>query len=284
MSDELPSDPNSNYGADEETARRRREREQDALDAETFGRDGSGVRPLPSGMKHLRDIGLDILAMAGKCSREEAERILATPVEAPRAETEAERLARRERETHERLKKWLAASKIPVRPEMVDRLIRTEHDRTDATRAAAYWMRDVDRRFLVLLGPMGVGKTVASALVALTYARKHRVVRYLREPMLLRLSSSSTLTHEARLEEVLDADLLIVDEVGTTLSNQGEKARNAMFELIDARLASEGRTILMGNVANREALARAYGLRMTDRLREVGRIVELSGESLRGRP
>lgn len=245
--------------------------------------------------KPIRESAIDVLMSLEKCSREEAIAILdAPPAPTPPPETKTEREERRAREQHERLRAWLKATKIPVKPEMVERVLLAEHERTDATRAAAAWLLDPSRRVLVLLGPTGIGKTVASALVAVSYAKRHRTVRYQREPALMRMQSSTTLTEQARYTELLEADLLIVDELGMTLSSQGERARNAMFETLDARIGSEGRTILMGNLTKRlpdgrevgcvDALAKAYGARMVDRLHDVGRVVPLGGESMRGRP
>lgn len=247
----------------------------------------------PSMLTSIRDLGIAAVMQLESCSREAAIAILDAPRAKPQAETADARTARLAAEQHSRLRAWLKATGIPVRPEMVDAVLRTEHEHTDATRATSRWYREPSRRVLVLLGPMGIGKTVAAALVATVYAKRRETVRYLREPALVKWSASSTLAHEARVEELHDADLLIVDELGTTLSGQGEKARDAMFAMLDDRLAREARTILIGNLCkpmpgggmrgSAAALGKAYGARFVDRLREVGVIVELAGESMRGR-
>jgi DNA replication protein DnaC len=299
VSNELPSDPDSPYGAEEERQRRRREREQDELDAMTFGRKPGepalrGLEPIGNLTPAVIESGIIGMMALEKCDRETAIAIINAPVPKAKPETPEERKARHVAEERARLRAWFAASGIPITPEMAERVVCTEHLRTEATRAAALWFRDPTRRILVLLGPMGVGKTVAASLVAATYARQRQTVRYLREPKLVKWVGGSTLAHETRVEELSEADLLIVDELGTTLSNQGEKARDAMFALLDDRIGTETRTILMGNLTAKDpatgatrgsaaALAKAYGGRFVDRLREVGRIVELGGESMRGR-
>ena len=207
------------------------------------------------------------------------DRALLAPVPPP--ETQAQRDAEKLAAEHARLNAWLRDSKIPVRPEVAATIVRGTCARTDATRAAASWMRDSQRRTLVLLGPMGIGKTIAAALVGVAFARRRQSVGYLREPMLMRLAHSSTLAHEAKLERLRDVDLLIVDELGTTLSGQGERARDAVFGMIDDRI-SGGRTILIGNLTP-EDLGKTYGARFLDRLREVGVVEHLEGESMRGR-
>ena len=269
--------------------------------------------------RSIREMGIDHLMAFEGVDREGAIAILDAPRPTPKAESDAERAARRAAERTARLRKWLTSkqseggSGIPIKAEMVEPVLTRTYKRTDATRAASAWLGDVSRRVMVQLGPMGVGKTVAAALVALAYASRRQTVRYLREPQLVMWSSSTTLAHETRVADALEADLLIVDEIGTTLSGNGEKARNAMFTMLDTRVAGEGRTILLGNLTewrcarcgkvhqgkalrcvecghetlveygSAEALGRAYGGRFVDRLNDIGLVVELSGESMRGR-
>lgn len=290
---ERVADGDSPYGADVENERRAAEREQDRIDGELLGKAAGEGRASPLAMHSIRDLGISAIMHLEGCTRDAAIAIIDAPQAKPRVETPGERTTRIALEQHARLRAWLKATGIPVRPEMVDPVLRGEHLHTDATRGTARWYRDPNRRVLALIGPTGVGKTVAAALVATVYAKRHERVRYLREPALVKWSSSSTLTHEARVEELHEADLLIVDELGTTLSTQGEKARDAMFAMLDDRLAREARTILIGNLCetlpsgkqrgSADALGKAYGGRFMDRLREVGVIVELHGESMRGR-
>ena len=271
--------------------------------------------------RSIREMGIEHLMMFNDIDRDAAIAILDAAPSTPKVETTAERDARRALEKTARLRKWLTSkqseggSGIPIKAEMVEPVLARTYKRTDATRAASAWLGDISRRVLVELGPMGIGKTVAASLVALAYASRRQSVRYLREPQLVMWSSSTTLAHETRVAEALEADLLIVDEIGTTLSNQGERARNAMFTMLDTRVAGEGRTILLGNLTewrcarcgkahqskpvrcsviecghetlvehgSAQALGRAYGGRFVDRLNDIGLVVELSGESMRGR-
>lgn len=268
------------------------------------------------GPRPMREIAIEGVMHLEGCDRAAAIAI----VDAPRAPREIESAdARKERErleTRKRVRTWLTEkSGIPLRPEMVDPVLDGKAERTPTVRAASKWLAEPYRRVLVLLGPRGLGKTVAAGLVAVAYSKRQRAVRYIREPLLVRWMGSATLVHEAKVEQLLEADLLIVDEVGTTAAALGERARDTMFTTLDERIRGDVRTIFNGNVVDwrcldcgrahpikvercaacgsdadrvvehgsAEALGRAYGARFVDRLREVGVIVELHGESMRGR-
>lgn len=289
-------DPDSPYGADEERARRKAEAaEHAAIEALASANEVAALGARLEGgnpFNRVLEIGIENIMRMESCDRAGALRIIAESqaIAAPPSPEQA-KIAARERE-RSRLRSWLAASKIPVRPEIVEDVIVGTCKRTDATRAVTQWFTDPTRRVIALLGPMGIGKTVAAALVGVAFARRGKVVRYMREPMLVRWASSSTLTHEQRVEDLLDADLVIVDELGMSLSTHGEKARDAIFTLLDHRIAGDRRTILIGNLmapdkdgvqrGSARVLADKYGARLVDRLNEVGRIAELAGESMRG--
>jgi DNA replication protein DnaC len=295
---EMPSDPNSPYGAEEDRQRRAaeakaREAHENLVAANELA--ALGVRlegPSGNAFDRVREIGIEVLMRNEGWDRATALRHLADAQKPAAVESPEARATRARERERDRLRAWLAASKIPVRPEIVEDVIAGTCLRTPATRAVTQWFTDPTRRVIALLGPMGIGKTVAAALVGVAFARRGKVVRYMREPMLVRWASSSTLTHEQRMEEMLDADLVIVDELGMSLSSQGEKARDAIFTLLDHRIAGERRTILIGNLmapdkdgtqrGSSRVLADKYGARLVDRLNEVGRIAELAGESMRG--
>lgn len=232
-------------------------------------------------VEKIRAVAIECIAINEECSREEAARRLdATP---PVSATEGpEAIAARRAESEAaRITKAVSDLRMSVRPELVPDLVAGKCLRTQATTEAAAWMRS-DRRVLALVGDVGVGKTVAACLVACAYVRRRKTVAYLREPQLVRWSHSSTLAHEAQVERLRDVDLLIIDEIGTTLSRDGERTRDAMFGMIDSRIGGEGRTVIIGNLTEKQ-LAESYGVRFLDRLREIGMVVHATGESLRGR-
>lgn len=231
-------------------------------------------------VERMRALAIDAIAREEDCSPEEAAlRLDTTP--APAAETPEQIAERRRQAERSRVLRGLEALSLPVRGDLLPSLVRGECLRTRATHEAAEWMRG-DRRVLVLIGDVGVGKTVAAALIAAAFIRRRKVVRYLREPSLVRWWHSSTLAHEDHVSRLREADLVVVDELGTTLSGQGERARDATGGLLDDRIAGDLRTVLIGNLTEKR-LSDAYGSRFADRLREIGRVVHLTGESLRGR-
>lgn len=240
-----------------------------------------GPAPVGDLVAYVRSAAIASIARDEDVTPEEAARILdALPPLAPTESPEAIAARRRDAEAA-RILRIVTELRMPVRPEVLPGLVRGECLRTAATSAAAQWMKS-DRRVLVIVGDMGVGKTVSACLIACAYARRRRTIAYLREPGLVKWWHSTTLAHEAQVERLKEADLLIVDELGTTLSRDGERTRDAMFGLIDDRIGGEGRTVLLGNLTEKK-LAEAYGARFLDRMREIGTVVHVTGESLRGR-
>lgn len=233
-----------------------------------------------SSVDRLRQIAVASIARDEECSLEEAAlRLDTTPK--PVAETPEQTAARRREHEHARIERVIADLGMPVRGDLATQLVRGTYERTRAVHEAAAWMKS-DRRVLVLIGDIGVGKTVAACLIACAAIRRRQTVGYLREPALARWWHSSTLVHEQQIERLRDLDLVIVDELGTTLSRDGEKAKDATGGLVDDRIAGRARTVLIGNL-DEKRLGQAYGARFLDRLRELGKVVHLTGDSLRGR-
>lgn len=193
-------------------------------------------------------------------------------------------------ESRERFRRASASLRrlVPLRPEVLDAISQhcdPDHEgpsplrRTAAIASVARWASDERRSVIALLGTVGVGKTTACGLAAMRALLDRRSVVYVKEPTLLRWRKF--LRHEKDLDRVLSADLLIIDELGTCLAKDHDDARMAILEVVDDRLAV-GRTMLLGNLS-RGALGARYDARLVDRLSEVGMIVDVSGESVRGR-
>lgn len=233
-----------------------------------------------SSVERLRSAAITSIARDEECSLEEAALRLDT-MPKPTTETPEASAARRREAESARVEHVIRDLGIPVRGDLVPALVRGGYERTRAVHEAAAWMQ-TDLRVLVLIGDVGVGKTVAACLIACATARRRRSIAYLREPTLARWWHSPTLAHEAQIKRLREADLVIVDELGTTLSRDGEKAKDATGGLVDDRIAGNARTVLIGNL-DEKRLGSAYGARFLDRLREIGRIVHLTGDSLRGR-
>lgn len=241
--------------------------------------------PLPirslSSAAHLREIAIASIARDEECTLEEAAlRLDTTP--AAKGETSEQLAERRRAAERDRIVKQVRDLAMPVQAELIPQLVLADCMRTRSTHEAAEWMRSTSR-VLVLIGDVGVGKTVAACLCAVAYARRRKTTAYVREPTLVRWWHSTTLAHEQRVQHMREVDLLIVDELGTTLTREAERARDAVFGMLDDRIAERRATIFAGNLAP-DRLATAYGARFLDRLREVGRVAHVTGPSLRGLP
>ena len=192
------------------------------------------------------------------------------------------RLAEERRESdYRRVSEYVRALKLPVRGELLEDVVRGKWQETSARAAVAAWLRG-DMRVLALLGDIGTGKTTAISRAACVFAHARRSVAYIREPELVKLSQQRTIVAEERMERLRDVDLLIVDELGTTLTRDGEAAQDAIASMVDHRIAGVCRTALLGNFASATALAKAYGQRFADRLSEIGTVAEIAGTSMRG--
>lgn len=154
-------------------------------------------------------------------------------------------------------------------------------DRLDATEALDTVRRWVayasgpqprgPRPILALIGEMGRGKTVAAAWLAV-----HEAARYVEAEELVRLASARFGEERQAWDRIVSARTLVVDEVGT--EDDKGRARAAYRRLIDQR--HDRLTLLSGNVSRAELRA-LLDPRTVDRVREMGAVVELEGESMR---
>lgn len=125
---------------------------------------------------------------------------------------------------------------------------------------------------VVLLGPPGVGKTVAAAWLLLAEGG-----RYVSASELAVLHSARWGAERERYQSLLGSRVLVVDEIGTEADRS---AAAAIHEVIDRRQASPRLTLLLGNIRKRQ-LAERYDARTLDRLRACATVIELTGQSMR---
>jgi len=157
------------------------------------------------------------------------------------------------------------------------------------------WLDQSEVQVLVVLGDMGRGKTVASAVAAFDAIKRRRSVARFAESELVTYAHSPTITHGDRFDVACNVELLIVEELGMSLATP-DRVRAALFRALDARIPNGLRTLLISNhgadtaekkhVGDRqaiEAFGAAYGGRFLDRMREIGSFCVVKGPSLRGR-
>jgi hypothetical protein len=227
----------------------------------------------------------------------------------PAADDGAER-ARERREVFEAsVRKRMLELAFPIDPpELLEDVLRRSVPPTPATRIAGDWLREVrtalaanttTRRALVLLGGVGLTKTTAAALCGCQFLHWRKTVAYVEEETLVHLWKRRTLQHEAQLDALLEADLLILDELGTSNADPNE-VRAAVAGAFNLRIGQAGsHMIFVGNLGDdmpdhatpRERedhatrrFAATYGARLVDRLVQMGRVAHFAGKSMRGQP
>jgi DNA replication protein DnaC len=143
---------------------------------------------------------------------------------------------------------------------------------------------------LVLAGSVGCGKTTAAVGALRTEFQKRydrQFSHYSRRLWHARKLESDLLSHVnfgADRKEALQLaschTLIILDDLGTEVAREVFQADLDL--IIGAREANRRPTIITTNLAGEDLKAR-YSLRIVDRLRGWGRIVEIHGKSFRGR-
>lgn len=142
-------------------------------------------------------------------------------------------------------------------------------------------------RILVLSGPKGCGKTTAAAWLA---SQEVQVTtadgrpQAAPEPMFLDVSKLARLSrYKAEdVEPLEECSLLVIDDLGMEYADEKGSFLATLDGVFNARYAAGLYTVITTNLPAKTFKER-YGERIADRIREVGRFVELNGKSLRGR-
>lgn len=205
------------------------------------------------------------------------------------AEIELERRERRERESaleRERRATQLRLRGVPAKDIAI--ILSNELRETQALAEARRFLATPNARTLILSGKPGCGKTTAAAwIVSQPSPDRHGGTWLGRWPHALapRFIDVHRLSRVSRYEEAgigpLEAcAMLAIDDLGLEYADAKGNLQSTLDGLINARYAADLRTIVTTNVPAK-GFRRRYGERVADRLRERGRFVELTGESLR---
>jgi DNA replication protein DnaC len=128
-------------------------------------------------------------------------------------------------------------------------------------------------RFLVLLGPTGIGKTVAAA-----YAFREIPGAHLSIADVCRAYSYET-DEARRLRKLIErCGLLVLDDVGTF--HKPDTERYVLQQVVDCRQGAYRATLITANLSAAELRAH-LDTRTVERIEHQGSIVELAGKSLR---
>ena len=138
---------------------------------------------------------------------------------------------------------------------------------------------------LVLVGGMGLGKTVAAGWAISRHSGLYATVEtYLRDFARWLRDQSREDSSAQQLWRYKRAHLVVLDELGT--ENDPALMRRAFERLIDQRQSRRRElTLILGNMSRDEFITRlkggVYGLRTYDRMKRDARVVECTGESMR---
>lgn len=133
---------------------------------------------------------------------------------------------------------------------------------------------------LLLIGPLGGGKTFLACGIANAFLRNQRSVQYLTTNSLSRHVRSTWSKHEQSEEQafkaLVNANLVILDEIGHGAPNELGLAAS----LIEARYGAGRPTIVIGTVSV-EQLGELLHERILDRLKQGGKVLVLNWPSRR---
>jgi chromosomal replication initiation ATPase DnaA len=142
---------------------------------------------------------------------------------------------------------------------------------TPATRAVDSWMSDRTSRVLLIRGGVGVGKSVAAArAVTLSVDAGRRSVSWHRPNDFVSAVLHAYDGHAPRL----GGDLVVIDDVG-------RETKADFCEALCAFIDDYAASILLTTNLTKDQFSSRYDVRLIDRLREVGRAVDVKGASRR---
>lgn len=153
-----------------------------------------------------------------------------------------------------------------------------------AYETAQAFVRDFDVSFqnLFLYGNTGVGKTFLSHCIARELLDSAHFVLYFSSYELFDRMAKSTFSHRSSEEEeenyLWDCDLLIIDDLGTELTNSFVLAQ--LFLCVNERLARQKSTIISTNLTL-EQFSDTYSERTFSRIASNYQLLKLIGEDLR---
>ena len=143
-----------------------------------------------------------------------------------------------------------------------------------------------DRRNIIFSGNTGVGNTYLSNCIAKVLLDRYYSVIYLSAKELfealvkVKLEKSEDQKYLLLIEEVYESDMLIIDDLGTELSNHFTTTE--FFHIINRRVNTEKSTIISTNLSLDE-MRDIYSERVTSRIRKSFMYIRLFGNDIRAK-
>jgi len=143
-----------------------------------------------------------------------------------------------------------------------------------------------DRRNIIFSGNTGVGKTYLSNCIAKVLLDRYYSVIYLSAKELfealvkVKMEKSEDQKYLLLIEEVYESDMLIIDDLGTELSNHFTTTE--FFHIINRRVNTEKSTIISTNLSLDE-MRDIYSERVTSRIRKSFMYIRLFGNDIRAK-
>lgn len=154
----------------------------------------------------------------------------------------------------------------------------------DAVRKARHFINTFDTKFqnLFLYGNTGVGKTFLSHCIAKELIDQAHCVIYFSAFDLFEKLAKNTFQKDSGListqEEIMECDLLIIDDLGTELTNTF--VASALFQCINERIMRKKSTIISTNLTL-ERFRDTYSERIFSRITSHYTMVKLIGNDIR---
>lgn len=137
-------------------------------------------------------------------------------------------------------------------------------------------------RNLLLYGDTGVGKTFLSHCIARELIERSHSVIYFTAAQLFEIFAQNTFSRDEEAdfdpEHIYDCDLLIIDDLGTELSNSFTNSQ--LFICLNERILRRKSTLISTNLAL-EDLKNIYSERVFSRITSAYTVLRLTGDDIR---
>ena len=138
---------------------------------------------------------------------------------------------------------------------------------------------DNEEKCIVFYGPTGLGKTFLSGAIAKAVMDKGKTVIYLRSTKLFSIYEDYKFGRNkdsSVIDNIYNADLLIIDDLGTEPKNN----LSFLFDIVNERIAANKKIIINTNLHISE-ITKMYSMRFTSRLYESFMMYKFVGEDIR---